>query len=507
MRLFILLFNQLLKPTATRFLLALENPKLSQSKIQTQIFKNFLCSEYGKKVGIKSIEEWQQIPIIKYHDIEKLISHKTNKTSPLTPEKILFYEKTSGSRAAAKLIPYTKSLRHSFNQMFCVWANDLITNGCKFSTGKTYFCISPQLSNSSHETIQNDSEYLDEWLRIILSPFLVFLPKINRIRNAEEFKYELAKALITSEKLEIISIWSPTFLEVILDYIQINRIKLATDLKNRISNQRQQILLSETFFPQDLWKNLKLISCWDSVNAADKADYLRSKFPNVLVQGKGLLATEAPMTIPLIAANGYVPVLDEVFFEFADVSGNIHLLHELQIGENYEIIISQKGGLYRYQIGDKVHVTHFYKNTPCLKFIGRTEEISDLVGEKLNLEFVRDVLDLLPLENCSFKSLVPVKHPQAHYLLLLNNTDIDIQNIIEKLDRELQRSRHYQYARLLGQLQLPKVLASPKIPEIISHYKISSGKKWGDIKHEVLVNQPIDNELFKLLVESGKNNN
>lgn len=93
MRLFILLFNQLLKPTATRFLLALENPKLSQSKIQTQIFKNFLCSEYGKKVGIKSIEEWQQIPIIKYHDIEKLISHKTNKTSPLTPEKILFYEK------------------------------------------------------------------------------------------------------------------------------------------------------------------------------------------------------------------------------------------------------------------------------------------------------------------------------------------------------------------------------------------------------------------------------
>jgi hypothetical protein len=504
MRPFILLFNQLLKPKAKRFLLALENPKLAQDRIQKQIFNNFICSKYGEKVGIKSIQQWKQIPIIKYHNIEDLISQQLqsqrNQTSFFTAEKILFYEKTSGSRAAAKLIPYTKSLRRSFNQMFCIWANDLITNGCKFSTGKIYFCISPQLSNSRHETLQDDSEYLDEWLRLILSPFLVSLPRINQIRNAEEFKHELAKALIIAEKLEIISIWSPTFLEVILDYMQTNRIQLATDLKNSISSQRQQILLaSEPFSPQDLWQNLKLISCWDSANAADKADYLRLKFPNVLVQGKGLLATEAPMTIPLIAAKGYVPVLDEVFFEFADISGNIHLLHELKVGETYEIIISQKGGLYRYQIGDRIRVTHFYKNTPCLEFIGRTEEISDLVGEKLNSEFVRDVLELLPLTNCSFKSLVPVKHPQAHYLLLLNNSDIDLQNIAEKLDQELQRSPHYQYARLLGQLQVPKVLASPNIPEIISHYKISCGKKWGDIKHDILVNQPIDSDLLKQL--------
>jgi hypothetical protein len=503
MRLLISLFSQLLKPAAKRFLLDLENPQLAQFKVQKQIFNNFYHSEYGKKIGIKFIDEWKQIPIIKYHDIEDLISHRVKQTSVLTPEKILFYEKTSGSRAAAKLIPYTKSLRHSFNQMFCVWANDLITNGCKFSTGKIYFCISPQLNSSNQETIQDDSEYLDEWLRLVLSPFLISLPKIKKIRNPDKFKHELAKALIIAEKLEIISIWSPTFLELILDYIQTNHIQLAKDLKNRISNQRQQILLSETFIPQDLWKNLKLISCWDSVNAADKADYLRLKFPNTLVQGKGLLATEAPMTIPLIAANGYVPVLDEVFFEFVDTLGNIHLLHELKIGETYEIIISQKGGLYRYQIGDRIRVTHFYKGTPCLEFIGRTEEISDLVGEKLNSEFVRDVLELLPLKNCSFKSLVPVKHPQAHYLLLLNNPDINLEEIVEKLDRELQRSPHYKYARLLGQLQPPKVFASPDIPEIISHYKISSGKKWGDIKHDILVNQPIDSDLLLSVSSNG----
>ena len=42
-----------------------------------------------------------------------------------------------------------------------------------------------------------------------------------------------------------------------------------------------------------------------------------------MVQGKGLLVTEAPMTIPLISAQGCVPVLDEVFFEFEDESGKL----------------------------------------------------------------------------------------------------------------------------------------------------------------------------------------
>ena len=115
-----------------------------------------------------------------------------------------------------------------------------------------------------------------------------------------------------------------------------------------------------------------------------------------MVQGKGLLATEAPMTIPLIKAQGCVPVLNEVFFEF-EHQGNIYHLHELELGKVYSIIISQKGGLYRYRIGDRVRVTHYYLKTPCLEFLGRTETTSDLVGEKLHEDFVQDTLNQLHL--------------------------------------------------------------------------------------------------------------
>jgi GH3 auxin-responsive promoter len=188
-------------------------------------------------------------------------------------------------------------------------------------------------------------------------------------------------------------------------------------------------------------------------------------------------------------------MLNEVFFEFEDEAGKIYRLHELQINGVYEIIISQKGGLYRYRIGDRIRVTHFYLNTPCLEFLGRTQEISDLVGEKLHSEFVRQVLDSLPLQGTSFKSLVPVKHPQ-HYILLLDQTNVNPQELAQQLDDALQQSPQYRYARLLNQLQPVRVLVSSRIPEIIALYKTRSGKKWGDLKHDILSTTPIDLELL-----------
>jgi GH3 auxin-responsive promoter len=489
------LFGQLLAPSSRRFQKALLNPQTAQQKVQVSIVQRLIQSEYGKCLGIKSVADWLQIPIVEYHDLENWIHLQPSKNPLLTPEPIIFYEKTSGSRSAAKLIPYTKSLRSSFNQMFCVWAYDLIAHGPRFSTGKIYFCISPQFGDVDLVGLQDDSEYLDGWLRWLLSPFFVF-PGSNRWRDAEEFKKRLSQALLVAENLEIISIWSPSFLRIILDYIQTHQQQLSLELANRISPSRTQLLLQPEIPWMRLWSQLKLISCWDSANAADSASLLRSLFPQVLIQGKGLLATEAPMTIPLIAAKGCVPVLDEVFFEFEDEAGKIFYLHEIAIGGVYEVILSQKGGLYRYRIGDRVRVTHFYLKTPCLEFIGRKAMISDLVGEKLHSEFVRDAVKSLNLQETSFQSLVPIKSPE-HYVLLLDRVD-KFQAIAQQLDDALQESPHYRQARLLGQLQPVRLLVSSQIPEILTMYKMQSGK-WGDLKHEILVTTPIAPELLAKL--------
>jgi GH3 auxin-responsive promoter len=514
MRQLIQLFGQLLAPTFQRFYQALDRPKLTQEIVQRDICNRLIQSEYGKALGINSVEDWQRIPIVNYDRIEPWILGEKKSQShhiSLTPERILFYEKTSGSSGAVKWIPYTQSLRKSFNQMFCVWAYDLIKNGPKFSTGKLYACISPQLNSPDLTTentlyLQDDLDYLDGWLRWLLRPWLVMPEKIEYLHDSHGFKHQLSLALLQAEKLEIISIWSPSFLQVHLKYIQENQKLLQKELRGKISEQRWQLLTQNQIPWQQLWSNLKLISCWDAVNAADGAKGLRSHFPGVLVQGKGLLATEAPMTIPLIEANGYVPVLDEVFFEFEDDKGDIYKLYELSIGQAYTIILSQKGGLYRYRIGDRIRVTSMYHSTPCLEFLGRHQTTSDLVGEKLEESFVFNILNRLNLQETYFKSLVPIAHP-PHYILLLDQAKETPEIIAKQLDIALSESTHYHRARLLDQLLPPQVFISPKIPELLALYRAQSGSIWGGIKHPILATSPINPALFSQITELFRSEN
>lgn len=507
MRSIIWLFGQLLSPTARRFHRSLEHPAQAQTEVRSKICNLLVRSEYGKSLGIKSVDDWERVPIIEYEDIRLLLNS-------LTPEPILFYEKTSGSRSAAKLIPYTRSIKQSFSSMFCVWTHDLIQHGPKFSTGKSYFCVSPQIDSSnsgSNAGMVDDSEYLDRWLQILLKPFLVSVTGIDRLQTAEAFKQKLCLALLEAENLEIISIWSPSFLQVQLDYIQSHRTELVELLRDRISDRRLQLLMEQDIPWTKIWQKLKLISCWDSATAADRATNLRSIFPNVMVQGKGLLATEAPITVPLIVAAGCVPVLDQVYFEFEDLDRKIHLLHELEIGQTYAIVLSQKGGLYRYRIGDRIRVTHYYLNTPCLEFLGRTDVTSDLVGEKLHEDFVRDVLDRIPeISGSSFQSLVPVQAKIPHYVLLLDrinhDNQIDLDKISIDLDRALAQSHHYNLARMLGQLNPVEIIVSPRIPQAIGEAKIRS-QKWGDIKHQILSHRPISPEFLATLKDLMRSDN
>ncbi|MEM9566872.1 MAG: GH3 auxin-responsive promoter family protein [Cyanobacteria bacterium P01_E01_bin.34] len=497
----------LLAPTAQQFQQALAFPKKAQSRVQAEIIKQLIDSEYGQSLGVRSPADWQRVPIVDYSDIAHWIDRQqTSNTSLLTSDPVCFYEQTSGTNGPAKWIPYTQDLRRSFSQLFCIWAHDLICNGPELRGGQVYFCVSPQLGKTSDSDedpsigLADDSEYLDPWLRALLRPFLVSPPGINYLQDPEEFKEQLCLTLLQAKRLEILSIWSPSFLTVLLNYIHTHRKRLQKQLRHRISDRRWQLLAQSPIPWTELWPQLSLISCWDSVYAADRAQDLRAQFPGVLVQGKGLLATEAPMTVPLIPAKGCVPMLTEVFFEFEDAAGNVRLLHELEIGQVYSIVLSQNGGLYRYRIGDRVRATHLFKQTPCLEFLGRTAATSDLVGEKLHADFVATVLQTLGLETSAFCCLAPTSYPSDGYVLLLDrlsptaDTEQQQDRLEVDLDEALSKSPQYRQARLLGQLTPARVIVSHQIAAWLIANGLSTGQRWGNLKHQILHNQPLTSE-------------
>ena len=119
------------------------------------------------------------------------------------------------------------------------------------------------------------------------------------------------------------------------------------------------------------------------------------------------------MTVPVCAAPAPVPLLGEVFHEFETSGGDVLRLHELEDGEDYTVLVSQAAGLVRYRLGDQVRCEGRLGRVPCLRFLGRTEDVTDLVGEKLHERFVREALRTTVARGGVFACLLPDTTPES----------------------------------------------------------------------------------------------
>lgn len=495
-----------LGPTLAKFRSELRRPREAQQLLLRRLLRNLSLTEYGRKFKIKNGDDYHafaaKAPLVRYDDIAEWVERQQREEGRvLVAERVLFYEPTSGSSGAAKFIPYTAGLKRSFNRMFLVWLADLLRHGPPLKTGKVFVSVSPAFAQSRTTVrgvkvgLEDDTEYLHGWARLLMRRFLAAPPSVKRLQDPPDFKHALAALLVAEPRLEAVSVWNPSFFDIILDHVEQNGPALAADLRRGsltrggvefkfapAAEARLKLIAEHPVRWERVWPELKLISCWASAQAADAAGALAARLPHALMQGKGLLATEAPMTLPLIEAAGSVPLPSEVFYEFLDERGRVSRLDELESGREYEIVVTQRGGLTRYRVGDRVRVTHFYERTPCLEFVGRADAVCDLVGEKLNEEFVRQCLMRLAPRAGHFQILLPVKQPRPHYLLVAESLPAPAAEYAAEVDRALSESFHYHSARLLGQLDAVRARAVPRARERYYDYFVGQGMKWGDIK-------------------------
>ncbi|XP_054767608.2 uncharacterized protein LOC129274891 [Lytechinus pictus] len=68
------------------------------------------------------------------------------------------------------------------------------------------------------------------------------------------------------------------------------------------------------------------------------------------------------------------------------------LIDELEVGQEYEIVLTQDSGIYRYRIGDVVRITGYYYNCPTFEFMYRMGLILNLRYEKMNQVVLKEGL-------------------------------------------------------------------------------------------------------------------
>ena len=162
---------------------------------------------------------------------------------------------------------------------------------------------------------------------------------------------------------------------------------------------------SGSFRPAEVWPHLNLVGCWTGGPLAHYLPLLGEHYGDARVRDIGLIASEGRTTIP--TEDGTPAGLLDVqgaFFEFVP-EGEIDrpdppalLADELTPGENYYLLMTTPGGLWRYDIRDLVRCEGYAPpegsrrelkraagpGTPLLSFLSKGRHFSSVTGEKLS---------------------------------------------------------------------------------------------------------------------------
>lgn len=483
---------------------------------QTELLRRYLHAnkdtEYGRKyqfAEIASASQFQKnVPLGTYDDYSEYIGRMgEGEKGVLTAEPVHMFELSSGSTAASKLIPYTRTLKAEFQRGIAPWIYDLYTNTPDLRQGPAYWSVTPLVDGRRFTSagipigFESDSTYLGllgKWL----ADLVMAVPnEVKNISDIDSFRYVTLLCLLRQPDLRLISIWNPTFLKLLLAPLSEWWDMLLEDIAHgTVSNgavnlrfipdpERMHALRASS--PADvvsLWPHLRLISCWMDGASASYARQLQELFPQARLQAKGLLATEAFVSLPLIGLEGSVLSIKSHFFEFIDDADNVYLTHQLQKGQTYSVVVTTGGGLYRYQLHDLVEVVGQWGQAPCIRFLGKADHTSDWFGEKLEGHFVARVLqDVLAKHEISpsFAMLAPEDGEVFRYVLYLES-EVCIDSLAEDLDIALRANFHYDYCRKLGQLQAVEVLYVADGAETYLKACQRRGQKLGNIKPSLL---------------------
>lgn len=392
----------------------------------------------------------------------------------LTQSPVLMMERSGGSTGTSKLLPYTRALLAEFSAATGPWMRDLARTHPGVAKGRSYWSLSP-VTHANERTrggvpvgFEDDTDYFGPIERWALRRMLAVPPEIARIRDVDAWRRATAERLIEARDLSFISVWSPTFLDLLLD--EVERIEGAPARR--------------------LWPQLAAVSCWMDGPSAHFIPALRARLPGVAFQGKGLLASEGVVTLPWGEGAPILAVASHVY-EFLDVDAPATSpLHpwELREGGRYSPLLTTGAGLLRYHLKDVVRCAGFVGATPRLRFEGRLDQVADVCGEKVSAGQAEAALERAWEKTGArprFAMLAPCLEPRPHYALFVEGV-AHFEVAADVVDHALSAAHPYAHARRIGQLASVRVVPVTDARRKVERHLVRRGQRLGSIKPAAL---------------------
>lgn len=496
-----------------------KNPMKAQSSTLKKIIKRNKNCELGKKLNFKdihSIEDFQnKVPITTYADyepyVERMIQNKEKNLMFTGPN--IRYCSSSGSVGKPKILP--KSIKDLWN-MQCIGFSCSVATAYHWLKEHKGIKMPPQMGPlvlvlSGHKLedgkMCNGAGQIPLRYLRLLTPFFCTSPNSLLYPEHEELldtSYLQLRFALENRNVSYLGSIVVTLLTTMFDYLVENWELLCNDIEKGIISPEVRITpelrkaYSKKFKPNPsraaelraefekgfdtpiaprIWPKL----CWGygmmSSNLLVYVDKLRKYVGDLPLHNMGYAAAEGFFSMPTeLNVDDGVLLPHCIFFEFLPVEDGAEdaednakplLISDLEVGKNYEMIVSNFSGLYRYRIEDVVTVTGMHNNTPKIQLRYRRNLSMNIANEKTTTQMVDfaavETAKAVGAEFKGFSFYGDYSTNPPRYCMLAEAdkafTEEERQACIDILDEQLKgvNEKYYKYRRW-GMLNRPEVL-------------------------------------------------
>lgn len=413
-------------------------PMETQQKTLEAIMKKNKNCELGKKYGFDNIHDLKayqdNVPLSTFEDYLPLINRMVdnNEENIITGSKVIRYCSSSGSVGIPKLQP--KTARDLFNMQSMGFA---ATPACAANYFKEKgICkklpaqMGPLLLSLNGHPLKNGMRcngagqipftYLTPLIPFFTTtPLDILYPEDEENTDISYFQLRFA---LTNRKVTYLGSMVITLMLTMFEYLEANWEMLCNDIENgtidatvrcpdSLRNKYEKKLKPnpkraaelrtefEKGFDTDvpIAKRIWPKVCWGygmiSSTLSVYVEKLHRYIGDLPLHNMGYAASEGYMAMPItLNANDYVLLPRSIIYEFLPIDApdgtRPLLMNEVEVGKEYEIIISNFSGLYRYRILDIVRVTGMHNNTPKIEFLYRSNMGLNVANEKTTTQML-----------------------------------------------------------------------------------------------------------------------
>ncbi|WP_291635948.1 GH3 auxin-responsive promoter family protein, partial [Clostridium sp.] len=403
--------------------------------ILNEILKNNSKTVYGRlyefEVIRRSSDYKRVVPLTSYSDYENYIDEiAAGLENVLTSDDVKYFGLSSGTTGKQKRIPTTAKTRKITNMSMMFLQHGALSNALPAARtgGKGLLLMNMLQSGNTPVGIPFGSGTSGgvQSMKKMLHYFWTSPIEVLAIKNQQDANYlHLLFALkernlaymmspFPSGIVQLFGVLEEQWLEIIDDLakgIVSPRLNLDFGVRDKLKERlkpdpvralelEKELSKGMQGIAQRVWPKMVNISCVVGGSFGIYLDRLRYYIGDLPIFSAMYGATEALIGIATNVNDvSYVVTPRSAYFEFISLSESNNPspttfdLDELNVGEMYEVVITNYSGFYRYRMGDVIKVVGHSNQSPVIEFMYRKGQLLNIAGEKTSEQAVRYALE------------------------------------------------------------------------------------------------------------------